>query len=265
VIAIIAILAAILFPVFAKVREKARQTMCASNEKQIGLAILEYTQDFDEKYPLSQFGLVGGEPPANYDWTYAVNPYVQNGTHNAGWQGAMNSQVWTCPSFPAEPGDGIVEYAQFRPLYDVITEINNKLAPPGTGGGAVALNDINKPADKIMIFEGKVDGNCWGWPADLGFNVDEWNWANGGQTPKGAHTDIADQYPSDNMSTAQGWPSCWNWPKDYVPTYRHNSMGNFLFCDGHVKAMHVGSVSFADNIYNWPSRYETLEGSGAVY
>ncbi len=48
VIAIIAILAAILFPVFAKAREKARQTSCASNEKQIALGILQYVQDYDE-------------------------------------------------------------------------------------------------------------------------------------------------------------------------------------------------------------------------
>src|SRR5580658_5305070 len=48
VIAIIAILAAILFPVFAKAREKARQTSCLSNEKQIGLAIMQYTSDYDD-------------------------------------------------------------------------------------------------------------------------------------------------------------------------------------------------------------------------
>ena len=51
VIAIIAILAAILFPVFAKAREKARQASCASNEKQLGLAIIQYVQDYDETFP----------------------------------------------------------------------------------------------------------------------------------------------------------------------------------------------------------------------
>lgn len=52
VIAIIAILAAILFPVFAKVREKARQTACLSNEKQMGLAFMQYVQDNDETFPV---------------------------------------------------------------------------------------------------------------------------------------------------------------------------------------------------------------------
>jgi len=53
VIAIIAILAAILFPVFAKAREKARQASCLSNVKQIGLAIMQYAQDYDERFCMS--------------------------------------------------------------------------------------------------------------------------------------------------------------------------------------------------------------------
>lgn len=53
VIAIIAILAAILFPVFSKVREKARLTSCISNMKQQGLAVMQYVQDYDERYPVS--------------------------------------------------------------------------------------------------------------------------------------------------------------------------------------------------------------------
>src|SRR6187402_443318 len=56
VIAIIAILAAILFPVFAQVREKARQTTCASNLKQLGLGMTMYAQDWDEKLPVSGSG-----------------------------------------------------------------------------------------------------------------------------------------------------------------------------------------------------------------
>ena len=61
VIAIIAILAAILFPVFAKAREKARQTTCTSNMRQIGLGMVQYVQDYDELYPPSSWGqhLVG--------------------------------------------------------------------------------------------------------------------------------------------------------------------------------------------------------------
>lgn len=51
VIAIIAILAAILFPVFARARENARRSSCMSNMKQIGLGLMQYTQDYDERLP----------------------------------------------------------------------------------------------------------------------------------------------------------------------------------------------------------------------
>lgn len=54
VIAIIAILAAILFPVFARARENARKTSCLSNMKQMGLGLMQYTQDYDERFPMSR-------------------------------------------------------------------------------------------------------------------------------------------------------------------------------------------------------------------
>ncbi len=84
VIAIIAILAAILFPVFARAREKARQTSCLSNLKQIGLGFLMYSQDYDEK-------LFGARLPLD-GWTGAVMPYVKN------------EQIFTCPSWSGTGG-----------------------------------------------------------------------------------------------------------------------------------------------------------------
>lgn len=84
VIAIIAILAAILFPVFAKAREKARQTACLSNEKQIGIGVKMYMDDNDGIYP-RQLGL--GTARGVY-WINAVNPYIKN------------MQVYNCPDRP---------------------------------------------------------------------------------------------------------------------------------------------------------------------
>jgi prepilin-type N-terminal cleavage/methylation domain-containing protein len=88
VIAIIAILAAILFPVFAKAREKARQSSCLSNCKQLGLAIMQYTQDYDEMLPLGQMDTVPVTYPLRgiYDGTSVLMPYIKN------------QQVGICPS-----------------------------------------------------------------------------------------------------------------------------------------------------------------------
>ena len=75
VIAIIAILAAILFPVFARAREKARQTTCTSNLKQIGLAVHMYAQDYDGLLPLAnQYPA----PPPPADATHQGPPGIQD-------------------------------------------------------------------------------------------------------------------------------------------------------------------------------------------
>jgi len=89
VIAIIAILAAILFPVFAKAREKARQTSCLSNTRQLGTAILSYAQDNDEKLPNWSTPCWAGVDNWNSPWWIDVGPYIKN------WQ------IFSCPSSKA--------------------------------------------------------------------------------------------------------------------------------------------------------------------
>jgi prepilin-type processing-associated H-X9-DG protein len=74
-------LAAILFPVFARAREKARQTSCLSNVKQISTAMQMYVSDYDEVFPLAYF-----ESTPRTSIIQVVHPYVQN------------EQVWNCPS-----------------------------------------------------------------------------------------------------------------------------------------------------------------------
>ncbi len=101
VIAIIAILAAILFPVFAQARESARKIACLSNMKQLGLAVTQYVQDYDEKYPFGsnwkgefRDSCNGGcfKPPfpKNPDWlcssNYQLDPYIKS------------KNIWICPS-----------------------------------------------------------------------------------------------------------------------------------------------------------------------
>ena len=81
VIAIIAILAAILFPVFGRARENARRSACQSNLKQIGLGMLQYSQDYDESFPLTRQNGGGTDT-----WDWAIQPYVKS------------TQILKCPS-----------------------------------------------------------------------------------------------------------------------------------------------------------------------
>lgn len=96
VIAIIAILAAILFPVFARARENARRTSCISNLKQMGLATMQYTQDYDESLPVALYSVPNGfnypdgkewQPDILY-WPQMIYPYHKS------------TQVFFCPSSP---------------------------------------------------------------------------------------------------------------------------------------------------------------------
>jgi len=85
---IIAILAAILFPVFARAREKARQASCLSNVKQLGLGLLMYVQDYDEKMPVFEpgWGITPSPPETGCSWWQGIYPYVKN------------YQLYVCPN-----------------------------------------------------------------------------------------------------------------------------------------------------------------------
>ncbi len=131
VIAIIAILAAILFPVFAKAREKARQASCLSNMKQLGIAWLSYAQDYDEIVV-----------PANNGFYYAVNleSYIRN------------LEMWKCPSRP-----GVTE-AQIRtwgPQYGMGCDL--VIRGMSTGGCApikpTSLALFSKPSETMVFAE----------------------------------------------------------------------------------------------------------------
>jgi prepilin-type N-terminal cleavage/methylation domain-containing protein/prepilin-type processing-associated H-X9-DG protein len=103
VIAIIAILAAILFPVFAQAREKARQATCLSNQKQLILGALQYTQDYDEAWPLSEFHTVSTNTWAGASVTTPADVFGHTPQRDAFWSNAIqpymkNTQIMNCPS-----------------------------------------------------------------------------------------------------------------------------------------------------------------------
>jgi len=133
VIAIIAILAAILFPVFARAREKARQSSCMSNIKQLGTACLMYAQDYDEILPDEDYDYNGNgtynEAGADGTWRAAILPYVKN------------VQLYFCPSHrPSNRFDGSINDCGLNASYainDVHQGMPGVTCPRGNSLGIV--------------------------------------------------------------------------------------------------------------------------------
>jgi prepilin-type N-terminal cleavage/methylation domain-containing protein/prepilin-type processing-associated H-X9-DG protein len=236
VIAIIAILAAILFPVFASAREKARQASCASNLKQLSLAFLQYTDDYDEDVPLANFYQGPTATVGNGSWYYAVDPYVKAGvpenTTATSLTGYKNASVFECPDQSAVTGLSIAQYAVRS--YIINLNYSPSLAAstinthPGNGGvysvfgntgGSIAR--INGPANLVLLAEGygaynystgcdySVHDSCHGVSIDVADGV--------GDAPELSHDTV--NYPYARA--------------------RHAGGSNYAFFDGHVKYFHA--------------------------
>ncbi len=133
VIAIIAILAAILFPVFARAREKARQTSCLSNVKQVTLATMMYAQDYDERLPITTFWYPG-EGATRATWKFAIGPY------------AKNDQIFLCPSVKDHTkGPGLAPY-------DFTVE-NDYALSVRVGGTILGTEDLPPVASLVLFAE----------------------------------------------------------------------------------------------------------------
>ena len=215
VIAIIAILAAILFPVFAKAREKARQITCASNLKQMGLGILQYVQDNDETYPvtngdITNFNGCTTTPCGTGIWAQQIYPYVKS------------QQVFECPDCPDDSsytGSMVGTNCQnnsciyggdpYLPSIPISFGMSNFLGAGSTDFNgpnlARTLGYINEPAIKIMVGErvGSEDGAV---------NQDAIGW--------------------------RDWDGTGNYSFHTALRASHTGLMNALYCDGHVKAVH---------------------------
>ena len=120
VIAIIAILAAILFPVFARAREKARQTSCLSNLKEIALAFKMYVSDYDERTPPGgEWTDASGNEPGPAYWQLRIEPYLKN------------TQILECPSYASKYGGGSFLYHEQRLCMDTRTRRTAARRSPG--------------------------------------------------------------------------------------------------------------------------------------
>jgi prepilin-type N-terminal cleavage/methylation domain-containing protein/prepilin-type processing-associated H-X9-DG protein len=137
VIAIIAILAAILFPVFARARENARRASCQSNLKQIGIGIMQYVQDYDERVP-ARWNTGGGG--TSY-WMSVIYPYIKS------------KQVYTCPSAPKVAG-GFYPSDDTNGLWTSTDSITYGYSPSMTTGvSGIKITQIDTVADVFTLWD----------------------------------------------------------------------------------------------------------------
>jgi len=219
VIAIIAILAAILFPVFARARENARRSSCQSNLKQIGLGILQYEQDYDEKMMTAQNDSLYASVP----WHVLVQPYVKsyqlfkcpsnvgtgtiNNTTNAASLAAGVPAAGVPVSYMANGGDEPGDFGGQRPF----TWYGAKRPP-------TSLSSINSPATTLLVVEqagGETEPMCY----------------------------------NASKFTGTGTPT----PQQFT---NHLGTTNFLFFDGHVKSMKP-SATATSTINMWTNSNQT--------
>jgi len=256
VIAIIAILAAILFPVFAKVRDKARQASDMSNEKQLGLAIIQYVQDNSESYPMAAQYSASAFGASFNSWAVTTQPYIKS------------LGIFASPDDPQAlqnmpfPGGIAISYACNGIAVNIATGVNHLRGVMGFnnswfGGGNCSVTDpsacgtdltaqrdsnINKPDQTIMVT------NCFSQNADnsigLGINSSTFSLSSdfmGGAGNEPAPDNMGqgyaagEEYPSglENTATAGGQAYQGNVSSPFVG----KTTSNFLFVDGHVKSM----------------------------
>ncbi len=236
VIAIIAILAAILFPVFAQARDKARQASCLSNEKQLGTAMLMYSQDFDEGMMNHFYGAYDednthapGSANVSYQWMDAIQPY------------AKSAAIFTCPSqgddflnpseLTAGYGDKSTPWGPYVP-YDRVTGVKNR------SHGSYAINDAywasgspemqqdNPPVSAATEYRGMAEIKAPATTIWVGESV-------GPSTASGYSNN--NDYPFEcHINPPFKWHG-----KTKLGNFvaRHGDIMNALYCDGHVKGI----------------------------
>jgi prepilin-type N-terminal cleavage/methylation domain-containing protein/prepilin-type processing-associated H-X9-DG protein len=199
VIAIIAIIAAILFPVFSRAREKARQTVCLTNTKQLGLALHMYTQDYDEVLPKSYYFVSttgGGRNIPLVAFHAMLFPYTKN------------ADFHKCPSDPdPQVFWGGPSYRAFvQPAFPVSYLSNYAVMPPWDFF-PFSLAEFEEPASTVAMAEIRRPGNWSGTHAYIG---------------------------NRPMTVAEAMdPNLQLYGR--IHAERHNDGSNFPFVDGHAK------------------------------
>jgi prepilin-type N-terminal cleavage/methylation domain-containing protein/prepilin-type processing-associated H-X9-DG protein len=268
VIAIIAILAAILFPVFAQARDKARQSSCLSNQKQIGLAMMQYVQDFDETYPPAALMVPAINPTGGSDSRMPLDMQVLPYT--------KSDLIWSCPSDSERRvgaasvnfWDGSYRAKAIPRSYAYIAEINT-VGGGGTGARDAntglstfvstvafdspnpargkALSEIDQPSDTLAVAEVWLANNAdpasntyvGSGPGSVFTNCDAWKLA--GRDPK-SNTGVNSLTPCGANTS--------------IPTKGHSNGANYLTADGSAKFRTWGQVR-ANDFYLFKLRKPT--------
>jgi len=218
VIAIIAILASILFPVFARAREQARKAACQSNLKQIGLAVAQYTQDYDETYPIGRFAT----PSFTY-WYSGLVPYTKS------------TQVYICPSAGKITNSAGTQIGNGGYGWNIR---GTGAAAANTNGfgyidtdwgtpqrnGPLKVAEVTEPATTIQVAD----------PASNGYN------ANGYYA-----VGYSDRSYIPTLHGGQNGP----FYTSPLVTVAPGGGGNYLFADGHVKFLQA-SQTHCSNMWN---------------
>jgi prepilin-type N-terminal cleavage/methylation domain-containing protein/prepilin-type processing-associated H-X9-DG protein len=267
VIAIIAILAAILFPVFAQARAAARAISCVSNVKQVSLAALMYSQDYDEQMPrVDNDGacLYGQSPCKQPDWG-APGPYNAN-AGPAMWFNVIfpyikNADVGYCPEA------GHTNWKQAIPTY-AGAAYDSRLEANLTYYGVFAQMATNLLLDPLWGGTSATQIAAWNRPAELMLVTGDSVWDTGGvATATGVGNVAVWPYRPGVSCTNYGGPTGWTWylhkgnrsgdPSGAAYNTGINSgMANIAMGDGHVKPFKYNNLERCDfntvkNVWVW--------------
>jgi prepilin-type N-terminal cleavage/methylation domain-containing protein/prepilin-type processing-associated H-X9-DG protein len=250
VIAIIAILAAILFPVFAQAREKARSIACTSNLKQIDLAIIMYTQDYDETYPVGNaFGYQANYTGQN-NWSVTILPYLKS----LGVYGCPDDSQGAVVQTGGNAYKGISESYAVNGLWDPYinaTKANGCVGlmcdyaqePANNPLGLVTLGQVNSPSTVIAVAElHSQDLSAHPITRQAG-NNGNFSAAAGDIITNNPY-DYFDSIPAPGgcqlFTSAAGVPCGNTYPYTAATgavSIHPGGRSNFAFADGHVKTM----------------------------
>lgn len=229
VIAILAVLAAFLYPVFQHVRENSHRATCQSNMRQLGIALVQYVADSDEVMPRSWYGPPisnGASDPAQgkYKWMDVAYPYVRS------------EQVFTCPDDAAAGAHPYIYYRNLpAPSAQNYGTYRSNFAYYGTKSYTPPFSDFNRPVPLSAV---RVSSDtAWILEGDADQAIYDTAWRDVSETP--VITGDAPRRLQNNVD-----------PAHQRAVARHNGLTDVIWCDGHAKAVSLEHLAATHTMPN---------------